>query len=89
MKWCDDNQILSEFHSDKIWDKNKQYVGFFEETCKEYYKVCKDVEFLSPSQYSKYNGNIIRGQDRIIYFSCNLRIIVNVLKKINMRVLQI
>ena len=69
---ADDNPILCELYSDKIYDRDKKYCGFFEGTCKEYYMECKDVEFSSPSNDAKCTGNIIKVQDDIICGACKV-----------------
>ena len=64
--------ILCKLYSDKINDKNKKYCGFFEGSCKEYYKECKYVEFVQGSDDWKCTGNIIKVEEDNIYGVCKV-----------------
>ena len=67
-----DNPILCELYSNKIYDKDKKYCGYFKGSCKDYYKECKDVEFSSPSENNKCTDNIIQVPEGHIYGICGI-----------------
>ena len=61
------NPILCELYNDYIYDRDKTYCGFFEGTCKKYYKNCEEVEIISgvTDSQKKCTDNIVQEEGGI------------------------